>query len=83
MRKPAARASCSSPRHARLEHDVELYTMQRYLQHDTLENLGMSHFDAWAANFGETVTAMGVSSRKAQGIARVHDFLSFSTSRSL
>lgn len=37
---------------------VELYTMQRYLQHDTLENLGMSHFDAWAANFGETATAM-------------------------
>lgn len=37
---------------------VELYTMQRYLQHDTLENLGMSHFDAWAANFGEMVTAM-------------------------
>ena len=37
---------------------VELYTMQRYLQHDTLEKLGMSHFDAWAANFGETVTAM-------------------------
>ena len=37
---------------------VELYTMQRYLQHDTLENLGMNHFDAWAANFGETVTAM-------------------------
>ena len=37
---------------------VELYTMQRYLQHNTLENLGMSHFDAWAANFGETVTAM-------------------------
>ena len=37
---------------------VELYTMQRCLQHDTLENLGMSHFDAWAANFGETVTAM-------------------------
>ena len=37
---------------------VELYTMQRYLQHDTLENLGMSHFDAWSANFGETVTAM-------------------------
>ena len=37
---------------------VELYTMQRYLQHDTLERLGMNHFDAWAANFGETVTAM-------------------------
>ena len=37
---------------------VELYTMQRYLQHDALERLGMSHFDAWAVNFGETVTAM-------------------------
>ena len=37
---------------------VELYTMQRYLQHDTLERLGMNHFDAWAANFGEMVTAM-------------------------
>ena len=37
---------------------VELYTMQRYLQHDTLERLGMSHFDSWAVNFGETVTAM-------------------------
>ena len=36
----------------------ELYTMQRYLQHDTLERLGMNHFDAWAANFGEMVTAM-------------------------
>ena len=37
---------------------VELYTMQRYLQHDALERLGLNHFDAWAANFGETVTAM-------------------------
>ena len=37
---------------------VELYTMQRYLQHDALDKLGMNHFDAWAANFGETVTAM-------------------------
>ena len=36
----------------------ELYTMQRYLQHDTLERLGLSHFDSWAANFGETVTAL-------------------------
>ena len=32
--------------------------MQRYLQHDALERLGLKHFDAWAANFGETVTAM-------------------------
>ena len=37
---------------------VELYTMQRYLQHDRLEALGLNHFDAWAANFGETVTAL-------------------------
>lgn len=37
---------------------VELYTMQRYLQHDALDKLGMNHFDAWAANFGEMVTAM-------------------------
>ena len=37
---------------------TELYTMQRYLQHDTLEHLGLSHFDSWAANFGETVTAL-------------------------
>ena len=37
---------------------VEAYTMQRYLQHNALERLGLNHFDAWAANFGETVTAM-------------------------
>ena len=37
---------------------VELYTMQRYLQHDMLERLGLNHFDSWAVTFGETVTAM-------------------------
>ena len=37
---------------------VELYTMQRYLQHSTLEAKGLSHFDAWASTFGETVTAI-------------------------
>ena len=37
---------------------TELYTIQRYLQHDTLERLGLGHFDSWAANFGETVTAL-------------------------
>ena len=37
---------------------TELYTMQRYLQHDTLERLGLGHFDSWAANFGETVTSL-------------------------
>jgi len=37
---------------------AEMYTMQRYLQMDTLRNHGLAHFDAWAANFGETVTAL-------------------------
>ena len=37
---------------------VELYTMMRYLQFDTLERNGHRHFDAWAADFGEKVTAM-------------------------
>ena len=35
---------------------VELYTMQRYLQYDTLREKGLLHFDAWASTFGETVT---------------------------
>lgn len=37
---------------------VELYTMQRYLQYDTLMDLGLEFFDDWASTFGETVTAM-------------------------
>ena len=37
---------------------TELYTVQRYLQHDKLQELGLQHFDAWASTFGETVTAM-------------------------
>ncbi len=37
---------------------VELYTMQRYLQYDTLVKYGLQHFDAWASTFGETVTAI-------------------------
>ena len=36
----------------------ELYTMQRYLQYDLLEETGMLQFDSWASTFGETVTAM-------------------------
>lgn len=36
----------------------ELYTMQRYLQNDTLKKLGFSSFDAWASTFGNTVTAL-------------------------
>lgn len=37
---------------------VELYTMQRYLQFSTLQKNHLQHFDAWASNFGETVTAI-------------------------
>lgn len=37
---------------------TELYTMMRYLQSDTLQRMGLSNFDAWAANFGEAVTAI-------------------------
>ena len=37
---------------------VELYTIMRYLQYGTLQRLGLGHFDSWAANFGETVTAI-------------------------
>lgn len=37
---------------------VELYTMQKYLQHSTLQKNGLLNFDAWASTFGETVTAI-------------------------
>ena len=37
---------------------TELYTMQRYLQYDTLRRNNMTHFDCWASTFGETVTAI-------------------------
>ena len=37
---------------------TELYTMQRYLQYDRLQELNMTHFDCWASRFGETVTAL-------------------------
>ena len=37
---------------------VELYTMQKYLQYNTLKQNGLIHFDAWASTFGETVTAI-------------------------
>lgn len=37
---------------------VEMYTMQKYLQHDTLQGNDLLHFDAWASTFGETVTAI-------------------------
>ena len=37
---------------------TELYTMMRYLQHDTLQRKGLTHFDCWASTFGETTTAI-------------------------
>lgn len=37
---------------------VELYTMMRYLQYDLLKSSSLEHFDSWAANFGETITAL-------------------------
>ena len=40
---------------------VELYTIMRYLQYDTLQKLHLGHFDSWAASFGETVMAIELS----------------------
>ena len=40
---------------------VELYTIQRYLQMNALQKQGLQHFDSWAANYGETVTAIELS----------------------
>ena len=40
---------------------VELYTIQRYLQYGTLQKHRLQHFDSWASNFGETVTAIELS----------------------
>ena len=40
---------------------TELYTIMRYLQYGTLQKMGLGHFDAWAASFGETVTAIELS----------------------
>ena len=40
---------------------VEMYSVQRYLQYDTLARNGLQHFDAWASTFGETVTALELS----------------------
>ena len=40
---------------------VELYTIQRYLQYSTLQEMGLIHFDDWASDFGETITAIELS----------------------
>ena len=57
---------------------VEMFTMQRYLQYRTLKWYGLSQFDAWAANFGETVTAIelapeGTSYRTKTRFARFYN----------
>ena len=40
---------------------TELYTNMRYLQYNTLQRLGLGHFDSWAASFGETQTAIDIA----------------------
>ena len=57
---------------------VDLYSVQRYLQYDTLAQNGLQHFDAWASTFGETVTAMelapeGSSYRAKTRFAKFHN----------
>lgn len=45
---------------------VELYTMQRYLQYNTLLQNGLQHFDSWASTFGETVSAVELLPERKQ-----------------
>ena len=57
---------------------VELYSVQRYLQYDTLAQNGLQHFDSWASTFGETVTALelapeGSSYRPKTRFAKFHN----------
>jgi len=57
---------------------AEMYTMQRYLQYDTLVAHGLEHFDCWASTFGETVTAMelapeGTGFRMKTRFSRFHN----------
>lgn len=57
---------------------VEMYTMQRYLQFNRLEEAGLSHFDAWASTFGEVTTTMelapeGTGYRSRTRFAKFHN----------
>lgn len=57
---------------------VEMYTMQRYLQYHRLEEAGLTHFDAWASTFGETVTSAelapeGTGYRSRTRFAKFHN----------
>ena len=56
----------------------ELYTMQRYLQNNTLKQLGFAHFDSWASTFGSTVTAMELAP-EGKNTEKKRDLQSFST----
>lgn len=61
---------------------TEAYTMQRYLQYNTLKNNGFSHFDAWASTFGEVVTAVelspeGTGYRAKERFAKFHNIPEF------
>ena len=57
---------------------VEMYSVQRYLQYDTLARNGLQHFDSWASTFGETVTALelapeGTNYRAKTRFAKFHN----------
>lgn len=57
---------------------VEMYSVQRYLQYDTLAQNGLQHFDSWASTFGETVTALelapeGTNYRAKTRFAKFHN----------
>ena len=60
---------------------VELYTIMRYLQYDTLQKLHLGHFDSWAASFGETVTAIKLCPRGERATVQRRGLPVFSTSR--
>ena len=58
MRLPEEGEQCLQQVHLSSNSMVELYTIQRYLQYNTLVKNNLQHFDAWASTFGETVTAI-------------------------
>ena len=56
---------------------VELYTIQRYLQYETLVENGLQHFDSWASTFGETVTAYELKPEEGTGYRTKTRFAKF------
>ena len=57
---------------------TEMYTLMRYLQYNTLQQKGLTHFDAWASTFGETTTAIELAP-EAPATGQEQDSLSSST----